>query len=137
MVRAWLRPPANCFHRAAVPLPAIVIRVVSVATRRRKNQTICACIDVCDGLNGGEQERGHETFEPKQGVEAIKFEDEPESVKCIGKQRGQGEQATGKTCRWHSSLDTTDRLLFLIMLFFVLFCVITIIIVLPCKQGYY
>ena len=137
MVRAWLRPPDDCFHRAAVPLPAIVIWIVFVVSWRRNPRRICACVNLRDELRGCEQDEGHITFEDKQERESVKCDHEIEAVASTANRCSQGEQATGKICRWHSSLDSTDNLFFLVALLLVLLWIIAIMIVLPYKQGYY
>ena len=137
MVRAWLRPPADCFHCAAVRLPAIFIWAVSVATWRRKDRRMCACIDLRSEPSGGERENGPRTFESKQGVESVKHEHKVDGVFCIAKRCGQRIETTGKTCRWHSSLDNTDRLFFLITLVVIILYMIAILIITPYRQGYY
>ena len=91
MVRAWWRPPDDCFHCAAVPLPAIVIRVVSVVTWGRKNRRICVCVALRDDLSRGEQDKGHEKIENRREEEAVKSEYELEAVDYSAKRCSQGE----------------------------------------------
>ena len=133
MARAWLRPPVNSFCSAAVPLPAIVISLILVATRGRKQRKMCLCIDLKDG----EKDKSHQTLDSELETESVKSEHGAEPVNSIANQCSQGEQPIRAMCLWHSSLDNTDRLLFLMTLLSLVLCVFVIMIVLPYKQSYY
>ena len=86
-------------------------------------------------MEGG-QERGRETFENIQGVKPVKSEHEVEAVVYIANRHSRGELTTVERCLWQGSLGNTDRLCFLMTLLLVMLCIIAIIIVLSCRQGY-